>query len=213
MNKRSIIAGLLVGGAVSVYGAGIQGWDVGNGSGAAVPSTWTTWDNTSAEVGGSSTVGGLTLTHTSGAFSGWGKSSGLSVFDSAPELLAGAEGVFRDGASIGTTPAVLTLSGLTAGRTYEIQFTTTIQSGRNLKIIQDGTTTKNVLSTTLTTDTWVYSPVFTFTATAGDLDTAFSITKVGGGSGCQITGVIVNAIPEPETVGMLDLAGMVVLLD
>lgn len=221
MKSRLIaMAGLLLMGTMSGYGDVVQGWDLGSGNTTAVPAGWTTWNNdTVVTVGASSTVGGLTLTYTSGGPLTLGNTPGTTpMFNSAPLLLAGNNGVFRDSVLLPSAPAttVFTLSGLTAGRTYEIQFTGQITAAaggtgtRNIAISKDGAAAVNVLTTPQATDTWFSSPIFTFVATSGDLDTAFTLTKVNAGNS-GISGIIVNTIPEPATMGLLGATGFMLL--
>jgi hypothetical protein len=207
--KLMMMVALLLAGGVSSYGAVVAAWDFGTNAPAS--SGWTEFtlgDNNS------STVAGLTLTQAaSGGFSLRAQTPEATQTNALVLLAAGADEM-DDGFDLTVgTPSIqaFTLSGLTEGQQYRLQFIGSVKSNsdaqnRNLTLTLDdaGSSTANLLVTT-TLKTGInagYSQYVTFTATAGDTEVVLTFGEVSSGVKC-VSGFIVDAIPEPATLGMV----------
>ena len=201
--KLMMMAATLLFGAGFCYSDTVQGWDLSSNNTNPVPAGWTTWDTgstgTAVTVGSSSTVGDLTLTYTAGGLTNAVITTSTVTVATAPPLLAANDGVLLD---VVATPQdvvnTFTISGLTAGKTYEIQFTGYVpgssQLTRNIKIVQDGTITGYALTPYPSVPTLFYSPVFTITPAGGVTSTTFDVTRLKAGSNAGLSGVIVKTI-------------------
>lgn len=224
MMKKVIIAGLLAG-AVSSYGDVIAAWNFKTGTDATVSAGWTTFT-----VADSATVttGGLTLTQdASGA--AIAKSiipvTDLSL-DPAIQILSSTD--FLKGFDLNDALTAIdvqgfTLSGLTVGQEYRLQFAGSVQykdtpDERNLTMAVDGGAAHSLLGlppagivAPPNYDNVIYygySDYAVFTATDGDVALVFGEISSGNKA---VSGLIVETIPEPATIGMLGLGALLTL--
>ncbi len=222
-----VMAGLVLAGAVSSYGAVIAAWDLSSGRGGAVPAGWTTWTVADITNQTANTVGGLTLSISSATAPTVGQTqidaAGVWHNVAAPLVTLGtdapSQSVYEDYLTGMTTAkaTTLTLSGLTAGQQYQVQFLSVFQvfSPAQLQtVVQDGVTVASIDSTgvgALTDNRLVYSGYYTFTATALDTDVAFLINGSTTGNAGKNGIAAVMVIPEPATMGLVGATGFMLL--
>ncbi len=121
-------------------GTVVAAWDFGSSRDGGVPAGWTTWSNEDLVTNGTaSTIGGLTLTHSSTNTAAPFASTIVQQIDSATttgvwgyvnaplldlDTGSASQSVYEDFINRMTTPIAtkFTLSGLTIGETYQIQF-------------------------------------------------------------------------------------------
>ena len=195
---------------LSGYSEVVAAWDFSNerAPAKAVPG-WTTWSTNDLINHVSSTVGGLTLTHTSGAFSLFVKKIGTpaQILQFATPLLTLLDNddglrVYEDGINNFAGKPVFTLSGLTPGKQYRIQFVATfvgLNTEKNISIKQDNATAVNIIEGGDTTvlPTLVYSRYFIVTATADKTEVSFQFGTSGTPFNQAICGMIVEENPAP----------------
>ncbi len=212
---RNLLVVLVVVACVSAsHGEVISAWDLGAGSGTNA--AWTTWAELDASPLNASKVSGpLTLTHSSGFFYNFVAMGGSGApIETGVPLLTAPTTVMRDGLNLGSSsePIGYTISGLTIGVEYAVQFTGMIlgDGTANMNITQTGGASANLAATAPAMSHYdiYYSPQFTFTATSDS--TAFSLVTVGSTAGrAGVSGVIVAAIPEPASALMLGFGAIV----
>ena len=226
--KKGIVLAVVLGCAAVSYCDLVAAWDFGN-SGPAARSEWMTWENPNMTNGASITTNGVTLSLAltgtptfNAANPGSMASATFEGTPLAPAIITNdgnlnpQRGVFGDCmSSLQVAGATMTLSGLTAGKTYEIQFIGLFGSvtDQTLTISQDGAPVVSMANGANTYHV-IYSSVFTFTATAGDTDVAFALNRLGTGNTNQqgIAGMIVmEVVPEPATFGMLVVSGIALM--
>ena len=227
--KKEIVLAVLLGCTAVSYCDLVAAWDFSD-SGPAARSEWMTWANDNMTNGASITTNGVTLTLTltgTPTFNAANPSNMqyYATFEGTP-LVPGIiendgsknpqRGVFGDSiASLQVAGATMTLSGLTAGKTYEIQFIGLFGSvtDQTLTISQDGAPVVSMANGANTFHV-IYSSIFTFTATDLDTDVSFALNRLGTGNTNQqgIAGMIVmEVVPEPATFGMLVVSGVALM--
>ena len=206
---------------IPLPGTVVAAWDFGSTRVGAVPTGWTTWS--SADLTNNnlpSTVGALTLTYSStnvvAPFASIGAAqidaTGVWAYVNAPLLdldtSLTAQDVYEDFlTSLSTAKqAKLTLSGLTDGRTYQIQFVSVFTpfSPAQVQLVkQDGVSVDTINSASAgptNENRVIYSDYYNFTATNGDTDVAFSFDgSTTGNSGKNgLAGMIVSEVNLPD---------------
>jgi hypothetical protein len=196
----------------------VAAWDFSDAESNS-DTSWTTWSSINYTNGTASpTVGGLTLENTSFTFKNNENKGPDFEYQADPALLVPtSDGVQRDWFDM-NGDQVLTLTGLTPDQEYRFQFLGTTQQkdvakNRNITMTLDdaGGTTADLHAdgTAFQGNQWYagYSQYFTFTATAGDTDMVMTFSETGGGKK-GLSGLIVEAVPEPATLGLFACAGI-----
>lgn len=199
----------------------IAAWDL-NDNQTTSSTGWTTVSAGTLEGASGSTVGGITLKLTGGALVGEAKVIATDdvtfVTDGAPmlSLTTSAEDqkVYRDFfwvRSSGTVPAQpeFTISGLTDGQEYAIQWIGTLRKNASfgISVSQDGNSVASITNTVGEVNEYdvVYSTHYTITGSATDNDVVFAFDGFTGGANNQygLSGVVISAIPEPSSYALL----------
>lgn len=180
----------------------VAAWDFTDRNATTAPAGWTTWTTAGiTNIGASSVVNGLTLTHTAG--DGETKNiTPVATTESAVPLLAGNDGVLNDCLKVDVNQT-LVLAGLSAGQEYKIQFSgtcfTVADGSRNVRVEMDGgVIARNVFvpAGTAAANEVAYSRYFTFAATGSDVE--FVCSKIGVGSSSGVSGMIVQKATVPN---------------
>ena len=180
----------------------IAAWDISNGRNGTPPGGWTTWTDASITNGTACTVKGITARFTGvttlnsrriddGEFS----YEDSPLFPIRSDSLAS---VYEDYITQLNGKQTLTLSALTPGTTYLIQFIGSFaREGQNLSISQDGAPPVNLISDEVSiANQVVFSSHFSFTATTGDRDVSFTFNRTGSGNANTqgISGMLVKPV-------------------
>ena len=195
-----LVAGFMGAGHCQVIAA----WDFSSERGAKVPAKWTIWTSERMEHG-SSTAGGLTLTHTAGKLFFNSVQIDDGTFTAvAPALLplktdGASQSVYEDMITQLNGSQQFTLSGLTPGVTYQVQFLGSFaRADQNLIIVWNGERPVNLISEGASVDRQVvYSSYFTIAATDSRKDVSFSFNRRGTGNmnSQGISGMVVSVAP------------------
>ena len=221
--KKEIVLAVVLGCAAVSYCDVLVAWDVGSSRPGTIPAGWTTWDN-SMTNGVASTVNGITIqtsTTSSNAanvaqITGGGTDASFRYI-AAPlmTLVVADEMVYEDYLSTAVASSKdFTISGLDAGKEYQIQLVGSfMHAGNNISITKDGVLLGNLIPDgDSTANLVVFSDYISVTGT-DTVTFTFDRSVAGGGNANQlgISGVIVNVIPEPATLGLFAISGVVLL--
>ena len=210
--KLMMMAAALLVGAMSSYGGVVAAWDFTSKTAGTPPAGWTTWSSADISNKVNSTIGAITISDSaSGTNFPYINSASIGTTaiwnEQAPALLAltndaASQAVYCDYvaqmASAGKK-FLITISGLTPGQQYQIQFVADFlitYSEQYIDVTQDGVLGAQILPTFGHTNQnrVTYSPYYVFNATESDTDVAFSFYGPNNNQKNGLAGVIVNEV-------------------
>ena len=223
MKKRAVFAVVCAAVLMTahVQAAVVAAWDFMDRRGAP-EAGWTEWTTSDMTNGVANTAGGITIDveYSGGSdnfYEGVKQIDGRANFIAEdPALLmlttnAAGQNVYEDYlGQLNVSQPVFTLSGLTPGYEYKVQFVGTFNlDGKNISVSQDGAAAINIIegANSVANDI-AYSRYFMFTAAAGNTDVSFELNNIGGVNQQQgVCGVIVDAVFPEESPVMTGFLG------
>ena len=197
----------------------VVAWDFSDQRQPGIPTPGWTTISTTQMVNTGSTVNGITIELTDGGLdiddSGHTNQfpGGITfVEDAIPLISLAANGnaeqrIYEDWfGDVRRDDPTYTISGLTPDLQYTFQFVASFNAAEQITVEQDGVLQLPIQSSgDAAAGNIVYSSYYTFMATPGDTDVAFTFDGATSGNAPQygLSGLVIDAIPEPSALGLL----------